>query len=364
MACPVQLTPFPAAVGVENNIRPAQWLGLLKILAAWGAEFYYAGFFSLGVPFPNPSNWIWQAAMPAYAQAITSQYSELLFDGAVINANAETSYSGSIGATHGNLLWAGAMNHVALARKHKTKEVYVVAAAIMRNSNIKNNSKLEADVTIVLPRQTAGGDAPAAVLRVPIRLQGSVFILDRTKHPETLVQLDGFHEATHPLYWAKETYIEAELCDLMRPLSSEHLSTDGWAPLSRVHTEHGSSDFRFTSYVSLRGINESVSYEVFRAQPAATRVYVWLRLRSAVSGDALEPALTVSILDSEVHTAVVLSAWHWRRISLTTTPRSDISIIVTIHGTRTGIDIDQLIVAADKTFAPRDEELNVAAVRN
>ena len=37
-------SPFVAAgwsVGAENNIRPAQWLGLLKILAVWGAEFYY-----------------------------------------------------------------------------------------------------------------------------------------------------------------------------------------------------------------------------------------------------------------------------------------------------------------------------------
>eukprot|EP01046_Picozoa_sp_COSAG06_P070725 COSAG06_NODE_19908_length_818_cov_0.929068_1_plen_136_part_10 len=52
-------SPFVAAgwsVAVETNIRPAQWLGLLKIVSAWGAEFFYTGFFSLGVPFPNPSN--------------------------------------------------------------------------------------------------------------------------------------------------------------------------------------------------------------------------------------------------------------------------------------------------------------------
>ena len=109
----------------------------------------------------------------------------------------------------------------------------------MRNSNIQNNSKLQSDVTIALPG-TSG--ATPIILRVPIRLQGSVFILDRTKNPETLVQLDGFHQASHPLvrvqiirhartrcvcksqscmfskqFWAKETYIEAELCDLMRP---------------------------------------------------------------------------------------------------------------------------------------------------
>ena len=55
----VLFSPFVAAGwsgAVEANIRPAQWLGLLKVLSLWGAEFFYTGFFSLGVPFPNPSN--------------------------------------------------------------------------------------------------------------------------------------------------------------------------------------------------------------------------------------------------------------------------------------------------------------------
>jgi len=42
-------SPFVAAGwdSIEaNNIRPAQWLGLLKILGAMGAEYYYSGFFN------------------------------------------------------------------------------------------------------------------------------------------------------------------------------------------------------------------------------------------------------------------------------------------------------------------------------
>lgn len=48
-------SPFVAAgwsEAVEANLRPAQWLGLLKLLGCWGAEFFYAGFFSLHTPFP------------------------------------------------------------------------------------------------------------------------------------------------------------------------------------------------------------------------------------------------------------------------------------------------------------------------
>ena len=129
-----------------------------------------------------------------------------------------------------------------------------------------------------------------------------------------------------------------------------------------MRTERGPTGFRFTSFVSLLGVNESVSYEVFRAQPAAAIVHVWLRLRrSAASAEALGAELIVSILDSEVHTAVVSSlssAWHWRRISLrpaAPSPDPDSSVIVNVHGTR--IDLDRLVIAENDAFAPRDELL-------
>ena len=56
----------------ERNLRPAQWLGLLKVMVAWGAEWFYAGFFSLRAPFQPADNWCWQAMMPAYAQALVA----------------------------------------------------------------------------------------------------------------------------------------------------------------------------------------------------------------------------------------------------------------------------------------------------
>ena len=111
--------------------------------------------------------------MPAYAQAVASLYSELLFDGAVMLADANTTMDGS---HPGYLLWAGAPNRVAIARKHDTRNVYLVVAAIMRNSNQLGNAPLSANATIALPR--GGG-----MLRVPIRQQGSVFILDRSGGP-------------------------------------------------------------------------------------------------------------------------------------------------------------------------------------
>ena len=89
-------SPFVAAgwhIAEEKNVRPAQWLGLLKILGIWGAEFYYAGFFSLSKPFPIPENWVWQAVIPSYAQAVTSQYADLFFDSDVLDGDLYSAYT-------------------------------------------------------------------------------------------------------------------------------------------------------------------------------------------------------------------------------------------------------------------------------
>ena len=50
----------------EKNVRPAQLLGLLKCLAAMGADMYYAGFFqpSDDGKFAPSQNWAWVAAVP------------------------------------------------------------------------------------------------------------------------------------------------------------------------------------------------------------------------------------------------------------------------------------------------------------
>jgi hypothetical protein len=45
----------------EKNCRPAQYLGLLKCMAAMGAEYFYNGFFSTQRPFPRSQNWAWVA---------------------------------------------------------------------------------------------------------------------------------------------------------------------------------------------------------------------------------------------------------------------------------------------------------------
>ena len=340
---------------MEQNIRPAQWLGLLKILAGWGAEWYYTGFFSLGVPFPNPSNWIWQAAMPSYAQAITSQYAELLFSGDVMAADAETSYSSSVGQSHGYLLWAGAMNHVAIARKHKTKEVYLIAATIMRNSNYMNSSRLTANVTINLP----GG---RGAIDVEIRLQGSVFILDRSNpSAEKLVQLDGWHEVSHPSHWAKETHIQAELCDLMttRRLSKANTSdtetdeTGAWGPLSNVGTDRDSVHGRHHATSFLRLSDAAATYKFpapALAEMTGTNAFVWLRSRAHRGGSA---TVSVRLTGTGVSTVQLeMTGWQWQKVSFERTAARRTSAMTSVVIRGANADLDQVIVTGDRAFHP------------
>jgi len=70
-------SPFVAAgwkSATERNMRPAQWLGFLKIMTCLGAEYVETGFFSplqFSAKEKNvqlPQNYVWQAAAPAYAQ--------------------------------------------------------------------------------------------------------------------------------------------------------------------------------------------------------------------------------------------------------------------------------------------------------
>lgn len=74
----------------EANVRPAQWLGVLKLQAAWQAEWFYGGFFSLRSPFPPSENWCWQAMMPSYAQATMTQWADFFYEGQLVYNDANT----------------------------------------------------------------------------------------------------------------------------------------------------------------------------------------------------------------------------------------------------------------------------------
>ncbi|MEL6134919.1 MAG: hypothetical protein AAFR59_16285, partial [Bacteroidota bacterium] len=215
-------SPFIAAgwsSNPETNIRPSQWLGLLKVLPVVGAEFFYVGFFNVSSgsgpqTFADPRNYMWQAAMPSYAQAIASRYEYILKNGSLLRDEKGQPLV-RIPTRDPRLLVA--------VRKHPSKPIYIIAGTLQPISNVKGNVADDKAETIEFDGQT---------LTCTFRRQGSVYLYDLSdKESPIFYQLDSWHEAGHPLYWTKNFVFEAELADededmVIRTIPSTKSSVD------------------------------------------------------------------------------------------------------------------------------------------
>ena len=263
-------SPFMAAGWsgkAEHNTRPAQWLGLLKLVAAWGAEWFYAGFFNVHEDYharmPPSSQWCWQGMMPAYAQATFTQVAPFVYrPGALVLADENTTLAMKTDAksyTYSPLLWAGQPHIMAIARRFG--DVFLLTLATQRNSNAKLNlPSKNATAKLRVPGLTVGGMEDDAVLTVTARLQGSVYVFRAdTEGPPVMYQIDSWHEASHPMYWSgpddssggenvATTTVEAELF-------SGHLSYRGASVMRTLRARGGGDgpgDYRgFRTYVDL-----------------------------------------------------------------------------------------------------------------
>jgi len=193
----------------EQTIRPAQWLGLLKCLSVVGAEFFYVGYFNTGKPFSKPENYIWQAAIPAYAQAVVSRneaffrHSNVLFDKA-----------------HNPIITTFSNDHVLVTmRRHDSLPQYMIAMSLQTSSNTDKRFPMQEPVTIEIDGKSYTFMA---------RRQGSVYLLDLgDDNAIRCRQLDYWHQASHPQRWTKAFHIEAEDADSIAALPAAWLRTSG-----------------------------------------------------------------------------------------------------------------------------------------
>ncbi len=235
----------------SEDIRPGQWLGLLKCLGTVGAEFYYTGYFSLSFPFINPSEWTWQAAMPSYAQAVTSRYEDVLRDGNVLfDADGQPIISYPVADPH----------VLITARKHNKKEKYVICGTFQPFSNDSGEILEKRIVTVKIDKQ---------MLSFEVRRQGSVYIYEKFADGKTVFyQVDRWHENAHPDYWSHDFSFEAETSD--SPVDAENLFTDSKA---------GTGDYSdFTTSVRLSD-NKTYAYGFCRRDSSAHPSYIWLRYK-------------------------------------------------------------------------------------
>lgn len=222
----------------ENNIRPAQWLALLKAMVMLGADFFYTGYFNVtgaGGKWPNgagpndPRGYAYQIAMPAYAQAIRTWAPEFFEKGELLNPVDPKDQSRQF------RFKAQAENELILVRKLGQR--YLIYGSIQPNSNIKGNVPLAKQTSIDLEGKT---------ISFEIRKQGSMYVLDLSSTQPVFFQLDGWHQYEHPYYWDKAYCIEAEAALLLAKSQKIRICTN-------YNKKEANNFSDYTSYIILPG---------------------------------------------------------------------------------------------------------------
>lgn len=214
----------------QDNIRPAQWLALLKSMVMLGADFFNVGYFNVtdangkwqnGWGPNDPRGYIYQAAMPAYAQAIASHVSDFFEKGELL--------PGDFGKDPIRQFRFRGKKETELILVRKLGDRYLIYGSLQPLSNNKGEVADSSLTSISLEGKK---------VQFLIRPQGSMYILTMANQP-VLLPLDSWHERNHPSYWSKSIHIEAELMD------------KGDAPI-RTTGNDGLNFTKYTTFVDAR----------------------------------------------------------------------------------------------------------------
>ena len=144
-------------------------------------------------------------------------------------------------------LWGGhEQGLVIIARKHETRNQFVIVGSVQPQSNVVGNAPLNVTATIKLE---------GVQINFTARRQGSVYLYSPSltaDTPPAFVQLDGWHEAIHFSWWANDFTIEAELHTAFQP--TDVAAADGLVQTEIPTWEAGDRSHDFTqarTFVSL-----------------------------------------------------------------------------------------------------------------
>ena len=324
----------------ERNIRPAQWLGLLKALSMTGAEFFYTGFFneasSYTPPNPapaNPAGYIWQAVVPSYAQATASRYEDILRNGSLLDGDIPYSVSST---NPGYSFNTGDSRKLVVVRKHNSLNKYAITGSLQPNSNMQGNAELEGDAKIDLNGQE---------IQFKVRRQGSTYTYDNTNPSQPVfIQLDSWHEASHPSRWSKDFNIEAELFDN----APAAVTTKTQRPSGAVN-----GDFReFTTYVGFTNSSTSSTLEYNFTVKNSPNYYLWVRARS---NNGASTGLSAVVGSTQKSIGCISdTAWQWYSLdacsgqaiaflSLTNNQEYKLQIL----SNNSSLEIDKILLSVD-----------------
>ena len=317
-------------VDPEKNVRPAQWLGMLKAFSMSGAEFFYTSFFNLTQPFPDAKNWVWQVAMPSYAQAVSSRYEDLYRNGFLMEGDVPNDYINP--SWNAYSFKSGDLRKLVVARKHNTKARYAITGTIQPNTNMAGAVEDESLAKITLDGQE---------LTFMVRRQGSTYIYDKSISSDPVFyQLDGWHENSHPYFWSKNFTFEAELYD--NTPSNTQLKTT---------VPNGTPQGDYSDYTTMVQMNSgsTISFDFQTRLFNPSTYYVWVRAKSR-SGSSTGFEVGITTKGSYTIDCITNTSWDWYRLDINDTPSvfngltsgKDMQLFVTaLNG---NLDIDKIVL--------------------
>ncbi len=235
--------------------------------------------------------------------------------------------------------YAGLHNRVVVARKHKTKNIFLISGTVQPYSNKIGNAPLETNAIITLGGQTAPvtSSVPNEPLKFKIRRQGSMYVYDKTQNPPVFYQLDGWHESTHPDWWSRNFSIEAELFEKMS--TPPVIKTE--VPLGTVAGDYT----QFTSYII--PTTTAVVYRFTPRESTQTTGHLWIRARG--TGD-----ITVKVNAVVNAYRINDTSWKWYKIPTNYTFSSGVANNIEIAASGNTTNLDMLFVSSESnpTLSP------------
>ncbi len=317
----------------EKNVRPAQWLGMLKAISMTGAEFFYTAYFNLTTPFPDSRNWAWQVVMPSYAQAVSSHYEDLFRDGYLMEGDVPNDYINP--SWNAYSFQSGDLRKLIVIRKHNSKNKYAITGTIQPNTNMAGAVEEEGLATITLDGQQ---------LKFNVRRQGSTYIYDKSRSGDPIFyQVDGWHESSHPSYWSNNFNIEAELYDN----GSTGANIRTIVPNGTLAGDYTN----YTTYIELSS-GARINYTFQPRKYGYTKYYLWVRAKSRTGAST---GFTAGMLNSGSSTldCITNTSWDWYRFDVNSLPVSFAGLAIGENATLqlialNGIlDIDQILLTGD-----------------
>ena len=337
------MSPFISAgwnIDETVNVRPSQYLAMLKILSNWGSEFFYAGYFSLAAPYPDSKNWGWQTVMPVYAQAVTSRYESILKNSSLLTGDVPRYFLSSTTLQPNNpkyLFYTGNTNQLVSVRKLNGSEKYVITAAQMVDANTINNAPMSTYGKFKL-----GNDS----LNIEFRRQGSVYIYDATvPSAKAFYQLDSWHQYEHPERWSKDFQFDAEVFDNNNTIAK--IKTE-------VPSGTAAGDYRsYTSFISFTATPTAVEYNF--TPRTSQNYYVWVRARSKnATGGAI--SVNVAGQTSKSIGCITNTAWTWYSLdacsgqAIAYANLSNQEYALSILATNSNIEIDKILLSTNSSL--------------